>query len=150
MTYVSLCAFVACQGCGYSSSSPRTHPIRAAGEGGWGSADPSPAEISVPRWEDEQRWGNPTAWGGLPWGARLGWEVGPPLPRGEGLCWIRLLRGPLPKNDALMQPRLSFGLGLEDVGLFRHALEGIMVCLCRAGGHERMPGGIFREVGVFF
>lgn len=84
-----------------------------------------------------------------PGGTQLGWEVGAALPWGEGLCWTRLPWGPLPENDALMWPGLSFGSGLEDVGLFCHALEGIMVCLCRAGGRKRLPGSIFREVFFF-
>lgn len=88
--------------------------------------------------------------GVCPGGTQPGWEVGPALPpRGEGLCRTWLLRGPLPENDALTQPRLSFGSGLEDVGLFCHVLEGITVRLCRAGGRERMPGSIFREAGFF-
>lgn len=69
---------------------------------------------------------------------------------GEGLCWTRLPWGPLPKNGALLQPGLSFGSGREDVGLFHHMLEAIATCLCRAGGRERLPGSIFREVFVFF
>lgn len=147
-TYVSLCAFIACQGCGYSSSSPRRYAIRAAGEAGWGSVDLSPAEMSVSWWEDEQSWGHLAAWGGLPWGEPAG--LGGGRPRGEGLYQTRLPWGPLPQNDALMQPELSFGSGLEDVGLFCHVLEGTVVRLCRAGGHERMPGSIFREVFFFF
>lgn len=71
------------------------------------------------------------------------------LPQGEGLCSAWLPQGPFPKNNALMRPRPSFGSGLEDVGLFCHTLEGIVMCLCRAGGRERMPGGIFREVSFF-
>lgn len=146
ITYVSLCAFIACQGCGYSSSLPRRYAIRAAGAAGRGSVDLSPAEMSVPWWEDEQSWGHPAAWGGCPGGSRLGWEVGAALPQGEGLCWTW---GPLPKNDALTRPGLSFGSGLEDVGLFCHALTGSW-CVC--AGQEAMEGcqGVFLGKCVFF
>jgi len=137
ITYVSLCAFIECQGCGYSGSPPRRDAIRAAGAAGRGSVDPSPAETSVPGWEDEQSWGHPavggSALGGPSWAGR--WEPhchGERERAGHGCC-----RDPFPKMMLWGGPGWVLGWVRRMWGYFAvHWRESWCVC----AGQEATKG----------
>lgn len=116
ITYGSPFAFIACQGCGYSSSPPRRYAIRTAGAAEQGSVLQRRQSLGrrVSRVGGTQQQGGVCTRGIRRW--ELHWH-------GQGASHA-LYICPATKWSS-KAPGLRFGSGLEGTGLLCHVLEGV-------------------------